>query len=68
MGILLYLNRFIQPSAEEFDRARDLVDKHYRSGLYYGQSASSTVYILATLLERVDNDFLWYMHPIAIVI
>lgn len=30
------------------------------SGTWYGQSASSTVYFLATVLERVDNDFLWY--------
>jgi cell division control protein 45 len=30
------------------------------SGTWYGQSASNTVYFLATVLERVDNDFLWY--------
>ena len=33
------------------------------SGTWYGQSASSTVYFLATVLERVDNDFLWYGTP-----
>ena len=32
-------------------------------GTWYGQSASSTVYFLATVLERVDNDFLWYVSP-----
>ena len=30
------------------------------TGTWYGQSAASTVYILATVLERVDNDLLWY--------
>lgn len=29
------------------------------TGTWYGQSAASTVYILATVLERVDNDLLW---------
>lgn len=29
------------------------------SGTWYGQSATSVVYILATALERVDNDLLW---------
>ncbi|KIJ69578.1 hypothetical protein HYDPIDRAFT_80821 [Hydnomerulius pinastri MD-312] len=35
------------------------VNKHYTSGSWYGQSASATIYILATLLERVDCDLLW---------
>ena len=29
------------------------------AGTYYGQSASSTIYILANLLTRADNDLLW---------
>lgn len=29
------------------------------SGTWHGQSASGTVYLLATVLERVDNDLLW---------
>lgn len=33
--------------------------KHYGCGTSFGQSASGTVYILATVLERVDNDLLW---------
>ncbi|OSD08699.1 CDC45-like protein [Trametes coccinea BRFM310] len=33
--------------------------KYYRSGTWHGQSASGTMYILATVLERVDNDLLW---------
>ena len=28
-------------------------------GTYYGQAASTTVYILATVLTRTDNDLLW---------
>ncbi|KIM87549.1 hypothetical protein PILCRDRAFT_85952 [Piloderma croceum F 1598] len=41
----------------EVYRAR--IAKHYTSGTSYGQSASGTIYILATVLERVDNDLLW---------
>lgn len=37
------------------------LEKHYMSGTWYGQSASGTIYILATVLERVDNDLLWYV-------
>ncbi|KAF8969933.1 CDC45-like protein [Flammula alnicola] len=46
-------------SVEEWKRSRDMVDKYFTSGGWHGQSAASTIYILATLLERVDNDFLW---------
>jgi hypothetical protein len=35
------------------------LEKHYGAGTWYGQSASGTIYILATVLERVDNEFLW---------
>ncbi|TCD66689.1 hypothetical protein EIP91_001043 [Steccherinum ochraceum] len=43
------------------DRARYAarLEKHYMSGTWHGQSASGTIYILATVLERVDNDLLW---------
>ncbi len=30
------------------------------SGTWHGQSASGTIYVLATVLERVDNDLLWF--------
>lgn len=30
------------------------------AGTYYGQSASSTIYILANVLTRADNDLLWF--------
>lgn len=30
------------------------------AGTFYGQAASSTVYVLATTLSRTDNDLLWF--------
>ena len=44
----------------ETHRAR--LDKYERAGYSYGQSTAGAVYILATMLERVDNDFLWCVH------
>ena len=37
------------------------LEKHYMSGTWHGQSCSGTMYILATVLERTDNDLLWYV-------
>ncbi|KAJ7118712.1 CDC45 family [Mycena epipterygia] len=37
----------------------DKEKKHYMAGTWHGQSAAGTIYILATVLERVDNDLLW---------
>ena len=47
-------------SREQRDQYYALLDKYYMSGTWYGQSAAGIVYILATTLERVDNDLLWY--------
>lgn len=47
-------------SREQRDQYYVLLDKYYMSGTWYGQSAAGIVYILATALERVDNDLLWY--------
>lgn len=44
---------------DQYDEHAARVEKHYSSGTFYGQAASSTIYVLATLLERVDNDLLW---------
>ncbi|KAI9510893.1 CDC45-like protein [Russula earlei] len=44
---------------EQRDQYYALLDKYYMSGTWYGQSASGIVYLLATALERVDNDLLW---------
>lgn len=46
-------------SRETRDRHMARIEKHYNAGTWYGQSASGTIYILATVLERVDNDLLW---------
>ncbi|KAG5645924.1 hypothetical protein DXG03_005071 [Asterophora parasitica] len=45
---------------DEYERHQDRVAKYYMQGSFHGQSAAGTVYILATVLERVDNDLLWY--------
>ena len=47
-------------SGEERDQYYASLDKYYMSGTWYGQSAAGIVYLLATALERVDNDLLWY--------
>jgi cell division control protein 45 len=44
---------------EEREQYAALTEKHYMAGTYYGQSASSTLYILANQLSRTDNDLLW---------
>ncbi|EAU88329.2 cell division control protein 45 [Coprinopsis cinerea okayama7 len=46
-------------SREEVYQYKQKLNKYYYAGTSYGQSAASTVYILATVLERVDNDLLW---------
>jgi hypothetical protein len=47
-------------SRNERDRHLARIAKHYEGGTYHRQSAAGTIYILATVLERVDNDLLWY--------
>ncbi|KAI0647210.1 CDC45-like protein [Trametes meyenii] len=46
-------------SREERAQHESRLIKYYRSGTWHGQSAAGTMYILATVLERVDNDLLW---------
>ncbi|KAG6917784.1 hypothetical protein DXG01_001056 [Tephrocybe rancida] len=46
-------------SREEYKFHQDTVTNYYNSGTSHAQSASATIYILATVLERVDNDLLW---------
>ncbi|KAI0273656.1 CDC45-like protein [Gloeopeniophorella convolvens] len=46
-------------SREERDQHHARLDKHYMSGTWSGQSVAGIVYLLATALERVDNDLLW---------
>ncbi|KAI0780772.1 CDC45-like protein [Trametes elegans] len=47
-------------SREEREQHESKLIKYYQSGTWHGQSASGTMYILATVLERVDNDLLWF--------
>ncbi|PPR08067.1 hypothetical protein CVT24_010528 [Panaeolus cyanescens] len=46
-------------SRDDYEVYEALMNKHYGAGLWHGQSASGTIYILSTLLERVDIDLLW---------
>lgn len=45
-------------TADQYDEYDARISKYY-NGTFYGQATSSTIYVLATLLERVDNDLLW---------
>ena len=49
-------------SRNERERYLARIAKHYESGTYHRQSAAGAIYILATVLERVDNDLLWYVN------
>ncbi|KAL4253840.1 CDC45 family protein [Abortiporus biennis] len=53
------LERPARASRDERERYAAKLQKHYMSGTWHGQSASGTIYLLATVLERVDNDLLW---------
>ncbi|KAJ8093268.1 DNA replication initiation factor cdc45 [Marasmius tenuissimus] len=44
---------------DERDEHLARLEKHYMAGTWHGQSSSGTIYILATAMERVDNDLLW---------
>ena len=44
---------------DEYEEYTSTLEKYYSSGTFHGQAASSIVYVLATVLERVDNDLLW---------
>jgi cell division control protein 45 len=61
---LWWFQRPPRASREQRDGYFALLDKYYMSGTWYGQSAAGIVYILATVLERVDNDLLWYVQII----
>ncbi|KAJ7184280.1 CDC45-like protein [Mycena filopes] len=44
---------------EDYEQNSGKRRKHYMAGTWHGQSAAGTIYILATVLERVDNELLW---------
>ncbi|TFK55169.1 CDC45-like protein [Heliocybe sulcata] len=52
-------DRPLRMSRADRERHSSIINKHYTLGTWHGQSASGTIYILATVLERVDNDLLW---------
>ncbi|KAF8078083.1 CDC45-like protein [Lyophyllum atratum] len=45
---------------DEYESHQQRVSAYFGGGSCHGQSASGTMYILATVLERVDNDLLWF--------
>jgi cell division control protein 45 len=46
-------------TTDQYDEYTARLEKYYTSGTFRGQAASGIVYMLATVLERVDNDLLW---------
>ncbi|WVQ79395.1 hypothetical protein IAT38_001492 [Cryptococcus sp. DSM 104549] len=42
------------------DAHDDRIRRYYDAGTSVGQSVALTIYLLATVLERADNDILWY--------
>ncbi|KAG5717968.1 Cell division control protein 45 like protein [Termitomyces sp. T112] len=44
---------------QEYKDHEETVKAYYKGGTTHGQSAAAVMYILATVLERVDNDLLW---------
>ncbi|KAF9049275.1 CDC45-like protein [Hymenopellis radicata] len=51
--------RIPRMSRDERDEYARCLGKYYMAGTWHGQGAAATIYILATVLERVDNDLLW---------
>ncbi|KAG8827466.1 hypothetical protein FRC19_002919 [Serendipita sp. 401] len=44
---------------DEYDEYVAKLERYYMSGTFHGQAASGAIYVLATKLERTDNDLLW---------
>lgn len=42
------------------DAHHDRIDRYYAGGTSWGMSVAQSVYLLATVLERADNDLLWF--------
>jgi len=51
-------------SRKERKQHKSKLDRYHRAGTFYGQSVAGQMYILATLLQRTDNDALWYVFPL----
>ncbi|KAL0578140.1 DNA replication initiation factor cdc45 [Marasmius crinis-equi] len=52
-------NRPRRMTRDERDEYLARLEKHYMAGTWHGQSSSGVIYVLATALERVDNNLLW---------
>ncbi|CAK5279352.1 unnamed protein product [Mycena citricolor] len=52
-------NRPRRMTHDEYDAHSLRLEKHYMAGTWHGQSAAGTIFILASHLDRVDNDLLW---------
>jgi len=59
MFLLIFYQRPHRMTREQRDDYHARLDKHYMTGTWYAQSAAGTIYVLATVMERVDNDLLW---------
>ncbi|WOO77671.1 Cell division control protein 45 [Vanrija pseudolonga] len=46
------------PAAREAHARR--IENYYSAGTHFGMSSAQVVYLLATMLERADNDLLWW--------
>ena len=59
---LLDLSLMIQPKRlprAVRDAHYDRIQRYYEAGTHWGMSVAQTIYLLATVLERADNDLLW---------
>lgn len=54
-------------SGEEYAQHKNRLNKYYAMGTHHGQSAAGTIYLLATALERVDNDLLWCVLTVPLI-
>jgi cell division control protein 45 len=59
-SLIIFPQRPKRMSRDQRDEYQAILDRHYQSGNWHGQSASGTIYVLANVMERVDNDLLWY--------
>lgn len=48
-------------TAKQRKQHRSKLDRYHKAGSFYGQSVAGQMYVLATNLQRTDNDALWYV-------
>jgi hypothetical protein len=47
-------------SIGEWEACQNKMTEYYMAGTWFGQSAACTIFVLTTVLERVDNNLLWF--------